>query len=236
MLPGAAPQRRLGALAAALRPCATAAQTPTMLAQRVHADGLKLEEIPIPTPGPGQVLIEVQASSVNPVDYKIYEGRGGGQRPFPWQPGFDISGVVAAVGEGCDRLSVGDAVWADNAGELGAAAEFVAVDESRVGLKPPSLSHIEAATLPLVALTSLQTLEHGHVTEGSKVLIIGGSSGCGYTGAMMAVEMGAHVTATCSGRNVDFVKGLGVQRVIDYTAEDWSEVGANSRCCCWRSL
>lgn len=207
-----------------------AAPPTTMRAMVVKKGGLSLEEIATPTPRPGQVLIEVHASSVNPVDYKIYENRDPSREP--WRPGFDLSGVVAVVGEGCTRLAVGDHVWADNAGYLGAAAEYVICDEARVGLKPAGLSHVEAASLPLVALTSLQTLQHGAVGGGSKVLIIGGSSGCGYTGAMLAVAMGARVTATCSGRNVAFVKSLGVERVIDYTEHDWSAVlrGENFDC------
>lgn len=220
------PGRRLGALAAALAPSPTAAgrKLPsTMKAMLVTEAGLVLEVISTPEARSGQVLIEIHASSVNPVDYKIYEGRHESERKFPWQPGFDISGVVVAVGAGCERLKIGDEVWVDNAGRLGAAAEFAACDESRVGLKPSSLSHAEAASLPLVALTSLQTLQHGHVAKGSKVLIIGGSSGCGYTGAMLAIGMGAHVTATCSTRNVEFVTGLGIERVVDYTKHDWAE-------------
>jgi NADPH2:quinone reductase len=220
--------RRLGGLLDALRgrsaTATTAAATAlpaTMTAMMVTQGGLSLDEITTPQPRPGQVLVEVHASSVNPVDYKIFESRDTARDP--WQPGFDVSGVVAAVGEGCGRLAVGDHVWADNAGYLGAAAEYVICDEARVGLKPAALSHVAAASLPLVALTSLQTLQHGHVTAGSKVLIIGGSSGCGYTGVMLAVAMGARVTATCSGRNVAFVQSLGAERVVDYTSQDWSE-------------
>ena len=87
-------------------------------------------------------ITSVQASSVTPVDYKIYEGRGSGQRPLPWQPGFDISGVVSAVGEGCDRLRVGDAVWADNAGELGAAAQTLQAE----GIRAPGPHRTQRAT------------------------------------------------------------------------------------------
>jgi len=130
---------------------------------------IALAEIPVPTPGHGEVLIRVVASSVNPVDWKLLEpGSFGPVSPirFPHTLGFDIAGTIAAVGSGCDRLKVNDTVWADLGKaeilklglELGAYAEYAIADESQVGHAPKSMPLRDAGTLPLVSLTSYQAL------------------------------------------------------------------------------
>ena len=160
----------------------------------------------VPTPRHGQALIQVRASSVNPVDWKIIETGGGfGVFRFPHVIGFDLAGTVVAC-PGCRRVKVGDDVWADNGefwplrgGELGAYAQYALSDETQVALKPPNLNWEEAATLPLVGLTSLQALqETGAPWAGLKapqVLITSGAGGTGFVAVQMAKAWGANVTA-----------------------------------------
>jgi NADPH:quinone reductase-like Zn-dependent oxidoreductase len=176
-------------------------------------------------------LIKVASSSVNPVDWKILSGMMGPTAPIDNIPGFDCSGVVVAVGSAVTRFKAGDEVWADvvdrnDAGlKLGAYAEYVATKEFKTGLKPTNLSFDQAAVVPLVGLTALQGLQKGMVLqEGASVLILGGSGGNGICAIQIAKAHGATVYTTCSGKNVDFVKGLGADEVIDYTKDDWSEV------------
>jgi len=174
----------------------------------------------------------VAGSSVNPVDWKISTAE---SQMMPlnmsYPLGFDCSGVVTAVGPGVTSLKVGDAVWADvvertpNGLKLGAYAEYVVTKENKVALKPTTLSYEEAAVLPLVGLTALQGLRDGKIGAGSSVLILGGSSAVGICAIQIAKFLGAAtVYATCSGKNTDFVKGLGADEVIDYSQHDWSTV------------
>jgi len=194
------------------------------------AEGLTVEARPIPTFQEDEVLIKVNASSVNPVDWKILSGKMG-PPPRDNIPGFDCSGVVAAVGSAVTRLKVGDEVWADVVDrpdgvlKLGAYAEYVATKERKTGLKPTNLSFDQAAVVPLVGLTALQGLQKCLVLQkGATVLILGGSGGNGICAIQIAKAHGATVYTTCSAKNVDFVKSLGADEVIDYTNDDWSEV------------
>jgi NADPH:quinone reductase-like Zn-dependent oxidoreductase len=207
---------------------------------------MRVQEVPVPKVGEGEVLIKVIASSVNPVDWKFCSGRLDGWMParFPMIPGFDCAGVVAAVGPGCSRLHVGDEVWADvvtreGTGEMhegggsgdakqdfmrmGGYGEFVATSEKRVGLKPTNMTFDQAGTLPLVALTAYQALVRGNVQQGQTVLILGGSGGNGACAIQIARSMGATVYATCSSRNEKFVASLGAN-VINYTNQDWVDM------------
>lgn len=193
-------------------------------------EALTVNNCPVPSFLENEVLIKVAASSVNPVDWKILSGKLG-----PVQaglvPGFDCAGVVVAVGSAVTRFKVGDEVWADvverpdGVLKLGAYAEYVATKEDKTGLKPTNLSFEQAAVVPLVGLTALQGLQRGDVMkEGAQVLILGGSGGNGICAIQIAKAFGATVYTTCSGKNVDFVKSLGADQVIDYTTEDWAEV------------
>lgn len=193
-------------------------------------EALTVNNCPVPNFQDNEVLIKVVASSVNPVDWKILSGKLG-----PVQagivPGFDCSGVVVAAGSAVTRLKVGDEVWADvverpdGVLKLGAYAEYVATKENKVGLKPTNLPFEQAAVVPLVGLTALQGLQKGDVLkEGAHVLILGGSGGNGICGIQIAKAFGATVYTTCSGKNVDFVKSLGADQVIDYTKDDWAAV------------
>lgn len=201
-------------------------------------EALTVDTRPTPSFQDNEVLIKVVASSVNPVDWKILSGHLG-----PVQtgivPGFDCSGVVVAVGSAVTRFKVGDEVWADvveridGVLKLGAYAEYVATKEEKTGLKPTNIPFEQAAVVPLVGLTALQGLQKGDVLkEGAHVLILGGSGGNGICAIQIAKARGATVYTTCSGKNVDFVKSLGADQVIDYTTDDWAAVlkGKNLDC------
>lgn len=203
-----------------------------MRAVRMHSYGgpevLRLELVPSPVPGPHDVRVGVRAAGVNPVDFKI---RSGGQRSvvwlsLPWTLGMDVSGEVLEVGAKVRGFSVGDQVVASPSHRrMGCYAEEVVIRASEVALKPKSLNHVEAASLPLVALTAWEALVRAlRVEHGQKVLIQAGAGGVGSVAIQLAKHLGAEVFATCSAGNVELVKGLGADVVIDYRAQDWREV------------
>mmetsp|Transcript_177507 Transcript_177507/g.569307 ORF Transcript_177507/g.569307 Transcript_177507/m.569307 type:complete len:315 (-) Transcript_177507:159-1103(-) len=175
-------------------------------------------DVPKPEVGPGQVLVRVRAAAVNPVDYKLpgmpIVGRSVQGRPV----GLDVAGIVEAVAPDVSVLKVGDEVFGNCS--RGTIAEFACADADKVAKKPAKLSFEEAAALPTVALTSLQSLVKGGVGEGSRVLVLGGSGGCGAMGVQIAKAMGAHVTSNCSARNVDAVKNHGADVVVDYSSQE----------------
>jgi alcohol dehydrogenase len=205
---------------------------PVMRAVRLHRYGgpevLQLDEVPTPQPRRGQVLVEIHASSVNPVDWKI---RSGGQRGLvryrlPRALGLDVSGVVVAVGPGVTRFRVGDAVYGSPAHtEDGCYAEYAALPAVQLALKPAGLSHLEAAALPLVALTAWEALVvKARLQPGERALIHAGAGGVGHVAIQLAKARGAEVVSTCSARNVERVRGFGADRVIDYGQERFWEV------------
>lgn len=187
-------------------------------------DVLRVEEVPPPPPpGPRDLLVRVRAASVNPVDCKI---RGGGQRALirlklPAILGLDVSGVVEAVGPEVTRFAPGDAVFASPTHRRpGTYAEYLLIDEREAAPKPARLSHVEAASVPLVALTAWNCLVDGiGLAPGERILVHGGTGGVGSVAVQLARHLGAEVTATCSTRNVERVRVLGAQNVVDYTRE-----------------
>ncbi|MBT8443853.1 MAG: NAD(P)-dependent alcohol dehydrogenase [Gammaproteobacteria bacterium] len=185
---------------------------------------LEVRDIPRPTINPGQILVEVHAASVNPIDWKIREGVMAARygKDFPMVLGLDASGVVKEVGESVHGFSVGDEVYARSDNGPGKCyAEFVTLNPSTVAAKPPQLSHTEAAGIPLAALTPLYGLRDcGRVQPGDRILLVGASGGVGVFAIQIAKALGAHVTGVCSGRNTDLVRALGADEVIDYTTED----------------
>ena len=191
-------------------------------------DVVSLEDVPDPALRPRDVLIETHAASVNPVDFKLRSGKLKAVRAFdfPIILGCDVSGVVKQVGPEVTKFKPGDAVFASLENDrLGAFAERVAADESVVAKKPASLDHEAAAAIPLVGLTSWQALaEHGKVGTGSKVLIHAGAGGIGTIAIQIAKCLGAHVATTTSTKNLEFVKSLGADTVIDYTKQEFSRV------------
>ena len=185
----------------------------------------------VPSPGAGQVLIRVEASSINPVDYKILDPSEGLPLAFPHILGFDVAGVVVERGALCTgRLGVGDHVWADlgktwllHGGELGAFAQYAVADESQVGHMPASLNFTEAGSLPLVALTTLQALRKagapwaGRDDSNFTVVVTSGAGGTGFVGLQLARHFGAtRIWTACSPEHFDFVRAMGATDVIDY--------------------
>jgi len=204
--------------------------TRPMKAARIHRYGgpevLVVEDVPVPEPAPGEVLVAVHASSVNPVDTKIRRGyqRAVVRRRLPTVLGMDLSGVVEAVGPGVEGFAPGDEVFASpNHRGDGTYAEYARVKVAELAPKPANLTHEEAASLPLVALTAWQCLD-GRAQPGDRVLIQAGSGGVGTAAIQLAKHLGATVTTTCSGRNADLVRELGADSVVDYTQERFWEV------------
>ena len=179
---------------------------------------LELSEVPDPVVGPGTVLIEVRAAAVNPVDWKIL---GGHLQPlmdavFPVVPGWDVAGVVAAVGPDTPEFTVGDEVFSyarKDSVHGGTFAEKVAVPVAAVTLKPRALSFEQAAAVPLTGLTALRTLDRLQVRAGTTVVIYNGSGGVGSFAIQIARERGARVIATASERNHDYLRSLGAEPV-----------------------
>jgi NADPH:quinone reductase-like Zn-dependent oxidoreductase len=189
---------------------------------------LRLTDVPEPTLGDRDVLIEVHAAGLNPLDGKI---RDSGFKPIlpystPLILGHDVAGRVMKVGPAASRFKVGDEVYArPRDGRIGAFAERIAVPEDDVALKPANLSMAEAAGVPLTALTAWQALvDSAGVQPGQKVLIHAGSGGVGIVAIQLAKRLGATVATTVSAAGADLVRGLGADVVIDYRTEDFSKV------------
>lgn len=196
--------------------------TQTNNAIQVHdygaADQLRLEQIPVPEPQEGEVLVRVHAAGVNPMDWKIRSGAIKNFMPatFPYVPGADLAGVVAKVGSGVTTFQPGQEVFGRSS--QGSYAEYAIASAKTLALKPVSLSFDEAATIPVGATTAWQGLfDHGNLQPGQRVLILGGAGGVGLFAVQFARWKGAHVISTASTRNVDFVRLLGAETVIDYT-------------------
>jgi NADPH:quinone reductase-like Zn-dependent oxidoreductase len=184
---------------------------------------MQIGDIPKPEATPEQVVIEVHASSVNPIDWKIRQGQMASRfgEDFPQRLGFDVSGVVHSIGKNVTKLKVGDPVYARSNNLAGKCyAEYVAVDAAVVALKPDALSHAEAAAMPLAGLTALIGLRDvGALGKGQRVLVIGASGGVGTYAVQISKNMGAHVTAVTSSRNRELARSLGANTIIDYTRE-----------------
>ncbi len=188
---------------------------------------LKLEEIERPQPKDGEVLIEVHAASVNPVDYKIRSGHYPPvkQDSLPKVLGRDISGVVVARGPAVTTLAEGDEVMAMLDPKQGGYAEYVAMPAALCVPKPQSVDYDEAAAVPLAAITAWQGLfDHGGLTAGQTVLIHGGAGGVGHFAVQFAKAHGAKVAATCAERDKEFVHSLGADKVIDYKSERFEDL------------
>jgi alcohol dehydrogenase len=190
-------------------------------------DVMSLEERPAPAVGPRDVLIDVVAAGLNPVDFKIREGKVKLviRRPMPIGLGCDVAGTVAAVGAEVKRFAPGDRVFARlEKLRMGGLAEQVAADESVVAKAPASVSLVDAAAVPLAGLTALQALrEAAGLKSGQRVLVHAGAGGVGTLAIQIAKHLGLHITTTTSTKNVGFVKELGADEVIDYTKEKAGE-------------
>lgn len=187
---------------------------------------LRYGEAPDPSAGPGEVVVNIHAASVNAADYKVRLGVGRYNLQFPHILGRDFSGVVSEVGTGVTDLAVGDAVFgvADQ-GIEGAYAEKIAIKAAIIAKKPAHLGHAEAAAMALTSLTALWALEDtAQLKAGETILIQGGAGGVAGFGIQLAKHIGATVLTTASVRNHDYVRSLGADRVIDYNAEDFTKV------------
>ncbi|MBE2223249.1 MAG: NAD(P)-dependent alcohol dehydrogenase [Anaerolineae bacterium] len=194
-------------------------------------DVLAIKEVAKPTPKDDEVLIKVQATAVNPLDWhrlradpflvRFSEGLSKPKNSFI---GADIAGVVETVGKNVTQFQPGDAVY----GEIGSGglAEYACAAEKVIAPKPDNISFVEAAAVPVAAFTALQSLrDHGQLQAGQTVLINGASGGIGTYAVQIAKAMGAEVTAVCSTRNLDLVQSIGADHVIDYTQADLAQCG-----------
>ena len=190
-------------------------------------DVITLEEVPKPVPTDNEVLVRVRAASVNALDWHVLRGEpyivrmdGGIGTPHNTGLGNDYAGTVEAVGKNVTRFKPGDDVFGSNS--RGSFAEYVrAHEQGGIVLKPAQLSFEEAAAIPVAALTALQALrDQGHVHAGQKVLVNGASGGVGTFTVQLAKALGAEVTGVCSTKNVEMVRSIGADHVIDYTHED----------------
>lgn len=188
---------------------------------------LAFGEIEKPIIKNNQVLVEVHSAGVNPIDYKIIEGLLKSIRKlnFPAPIGFDVSGVVVEKGPDVKNLNIGDEIYSRVSSDSpGTFAEFVAIDSDLVSLKPSNISFNEASSLPLVALTTIQSFEKVNLKSGDKILIHAGSGGIGTFAIQYAKSKGAYVYTTTSTKNVAWVSKLGADRVIDYKRENYLDI------------
>jgi NADPH:quinone reductase-like Zn-dependent oxidoreductase len=198
------------------------AASSSMMAWRVHAFGppdvMTFERISRPQPGPGEVLVKVKAAGVGPWDGWIRAGQGAQPEPLPLTPGSDLAGDVVAVGPGVSRPLVGEPVYGvTNSHFIGAYAEYALASAAMIARKPASLSYIEAAGVPVVAVTARQALfDHARLTAGQTVVIHGGAGAVGAYAVQFARRAGLHVIATASADDAALVRELGADTVIDY--------------------
>ena len=186
---------------------------------------LRYSDAPDPTAGPGEVLVDIHAASVNAADYKVRLGKGRySDVRFPHILGRDFSGVVSALGSGVTDFAIGDAVFGvTEPGKEGAYAEKIAIKAAIVAPKPKLLGHVEAAAMALTGLTALWALEDtARLRAGETILIHGGAGGVAGIAIQLAKYLGASVITTASTHNHDYVRELGADRVIDYQAEDFA--------------
>jgi NADPH:quinone reductase-like Zn-dependent oxidoreductase len=214
--------------------CGKTADTTNPMKAIVYCDygvnNLKLEQIEKPMPNDDQLLVRVRAASLNPYDWHFVEGTPyvmramgvGLRKPKDTRLGVDFAGTVEAVGKNVTQFKPGDEVFG---GRGGAFAEYVCPRATRaVAMKPANVSFEEAAAVNIAGITALQGLrDQGKVQAGQKVLINGASGGVGTFAVQIAKSLGAEVTGVCSTRNVDLVKSLGADHVIDYTKEDFTK-------------
>ncbi|GAK48322.1 NADPH:quinone reductase [Secundilactobacillus oryzae JCM 18671] len=205
--------------------------TKTMSAMQIEKYGhteLKLKQVPMPTIAPDEVLVAIKAASVNPIDSKTREG---GikllvKHEMPLTLGHDFAGVVTQIGNRVNKFQIGDEVYGrPRDSQIGTFADYLAVNEADIALKPQNLSFEEAAAVPLVSLTSYQALiDLAKIKPGQKVFIQAGAGGVGSIAIQMAKHLGAYVATTASPKNAATVQALGADQVIDYHSEQFDEI------------
>ena len=194
---------------------------------REYGEQVEIADVPQPELLADSVLIEVHAASVNPVDNIVRAGYMKEMMPisFPYTMGYDVSGVVLEVGDQVTKFKKGEEVFSrPNSMQAGTIAEFTVVKAEELAFKPSNISHQEAASIPLVGLTAWQALvAKGNLQKGQKVLIHAGSGGVGTLAIQMAKHLGAEVATTTSSTNIEMVKNLGADTVIDYKTQKFEE-------------
>jgi NADPH:quinone reductase-like Zn-dependent oxidoreductase len=187
---------------------------------------LKYGDLPDPKAGPGEIVVDIAAASVNGADWKVRRGEYGALK-FPYVLGRDFSGTVSALGDGVTDFKIGDPVFAVlPAGKEGTYAEKLAVTAAVVAKKPAGLSDVDAAALALIGLTAQNSVEDTlKLKKGETILIQGGAGGVASYAIQLAKHIGARVITTTSKANVDYVRSLGADQVIDYTSEDFTKIG-----------
>jgi NADPH:quinone reductase-like Zn-dependent oxidoreductase len=191
------------------------------------ADILELREIDKPVPKDDELLLKVHAASVNPLDWHILRGKPflvrlmgfGLLKPKHHILGADMAGRIEAIGKDVTLFKVGDEVFGSS---MGGFAEYARIREDKLVLKPTAMTFEQAAAVPVAGITALQALrDHGRLQSGQHVLINGASGGVGTFAVQIAKALGAHVTGVCSGKNVEMVRSIGADHVIDYTKDDF---------------
>jgi NADPH:quinone reductase-like Zn-dependent oxidoreductase len=196
-------------------------------------DVLQFKEVEKPSPKEDEVLVKVHAASVNPADWHLMRAEpflarleNGLQRPKNTRLGVDIAGRVEAIGKDVTQFQPGDEVFGEKFETgMGGFAEYVSVPERALASKPANVSFEAAAAVPLAALTALQGLRKGQIQSGQKVLINGASGGVGTFAVQIAKALGTEVTGVCSTRNLDMVRSIGADHVVDYTKDDFTRNG-----------
>ncbi len=205
-----------------------------MIAVQINSYGgvevlVVVKDIPKPTAESGQVLVRIEAASINPFDWKLRAGFAKEYLPleFPVIMGGDFAGVVEDVGEGVSGYVVGDEVYGQAAsygGGSGAFAEFATAAVGKIVKKPKNVDFIQAASLPLVGVSAVQALEdHIKLKKNQKILIHGGAGGIGSIAIQFAKALGANVATTVSGDDLEYARGLGADEVIDYRKDDFTK-------------
>lgn len=202
----------------------------TMMAWRIHEFGppsvMRLEEIPRPTPGPAEVLVKVEAAGVGPWDGWIRSGKSALPQPLPLTLGSDLAGVIVEVGSDASRLRVGEHVYGvTNPQFVGAYAEYAVASAAMVSLKPTRLSYIEAASVPVIAVTAWQSLfDEAQLEPGQRVVIHGAAGNVGAYAVQLAHRAGIRTFATALGADVPFLRELGAETVIDFRTQRFEDV------------
>jgi NADPH:quinone reductase-like Zn-dependent oxidoreductase len=200
-----------------------------MMAWRVHEFGppdvMKFEEVPRPAAGPGEVLVRVEAAGVGPWDAWIRAGKSALPQPLPLTPGSDLAGEIVAVGQGVSDLRAGDQVYGvTNPRFIGAYAEFAVASAAMIAIKPRSASFIQAASVPVIAVTAWQALfDYARLEAGQTVLIHGAAGNVGSFAVQFARRAGVRIIATAGSNDVAFLRDLGAGTVIDFRAQRFEE-------------
>jgi NADPH:quinone reductase-like Zn-dependent oxidoreductase len=206
----------------------------TTMAWRVHEFGppeiMKFERVPRPEPGPGEVLVKVEAAGVGPWDGWIRAGKSALPQPLPLTLGSDLSGEIVAIGSGVSEMRVGDQVYGvTNPQFIGAYAEYALAAVGMVSNKPTSLTHIEAASVPVVSVTAWQALfDHAQLKAGQTVVIHGAAGNVGAYAVQLARRVGVQTIATVATDDISFVRNLGANTVIDYRTQLFEEQVRNA--------